>query len=298
MEVKVFSSDNFLNAIESTIAKRMSCRSFSKTKFTSEDRVQLQNFFKQTQNSPFSNFGSRFEIIELDNISEETRGKLGTYGFIQGAHTFLIGIMNQMDFDHEHIGYTFEKLILFVTYMGLGSCWLGGTFHRAAFTSIVALKENETIPVISPIGLPAQDPSFRSKIIRWAAQGAKRKSFSELFFQDSWKKPLQPNFSDIYSKPLEMVRLAPSASNRQPWRILYNSETQIFHFFVEKDKKITHQIIKWPDFSRIDLGIAVCHFDLTVQSLGLKGRWTFLNEFPVYENLDYLISWIPDRLVE
>ncbi|WP_455465255.1 nitroreductase family protein, partial [Candidatus Hodarchaeum mangrovi] len=79
------------------------------------------------------------------------RGKLGTYGFIQGAHTFLIGIMTQMDFDHEHLGYTFENLILYSTYIGLGSCWLGGTFHRASFASIIHLLEDETIPAIAPI---------------------------------------------------------------------------------------------------------------------------------------------------
>jgi len=273
----------------------MSCRSFSKTKLTSEAQLQLQNFFKVNKYSPFSEFGSRFELIELEKFSEEIRGKLGTYGFIQGAHTFLIGIMTQMDYDHEHLGYTFENLILYSTYLGLGSCWLGGTFHRAAFILTVNLLENETIPVIAPIGIPAQDPSFRSKIIRWAAQGAKRKSFSELFFKDSWDEPLRPDFSAVFAKPLEMVRLAPSASNRQPWRILYSSETKNFHFFAESNKKRTHQFIRWPDFPRIDLGIAVCHFDLTVQSLGLKGSWRFLSELPEYENLDYLISWIPDQ---
>jgi hypothetical protein len=43
----------------------------------------------------------------------------------------------------------------------------------------------------------------------------------------------------------------------------------------------------------LDIGIAVCHFDLSAKELGMKGKWGF-NE-PIIERtkeLKYIISWI------
>jgi len=28
-------------------------------------------------------------------------------------------------------GYTFEKLILYATFLGFGTCWIGGSYHSA-----------------------------------------------------------------------------------------------------------------------------------------------------------------------
>jgi hypothetical protein len=46
-------------------------------------------------------------------------------------------------------------------------------------------------------------------------------------------------------------------------------------------------------FVNIDIGIAICHFDLTAKEAGIKGTWEFLspdNSAP--QELKYIISWI------
>jgi hypothetical protein len=47
------------------------------------------------------------------------------------------------------------------------------------------------------------------------------------------------------------------------------------------------------DLPRVDLGIAMCHFQLTAEELGLKGRWEVsAEELPgVDESLEYIASW-------
>ena len=70
-----------------------------------------------------------------------------------------------------------------------------------------------------------------------------------------------------------MVRLAPSAGNKQPWRILKEKDNNIFHFYWVIGKNINYNKLH-----KIDMGIAVCHFDLMVKELGLKGNWIIRKE--------------------
>jgi len=88
-----------------------------------------------------------------------------------------------------------------------------------------------------------------------------------------------------------MIRLGPSAGNRQPWRIVKEDEKENFHFYVKFTKNLRNKV--YNRFVRLDIGIAICHFDLTAQEAGLKGRWEFLEpKIEKSDELAYVISWI------
>ena len=53
--------------------------------------------------------------------------KLGTYGFIKGAYSFIASSTVREEFALESLGYQMEKIVLKATELGLGTCWLGGT---------------------------------------------------------------------------------------------------------------------------------------------------------------------------
>ena len=78
-----------------------------------------------------------------------------------------------------------------------------------------------------------------------------------------------------YSTALEMLRLAPSASNKQPWRIVRQSGR--WHFCLARTAGyragLGEKLLKLEDIQRVDMGIAMCHFELALQSLGSSGRW-------------------------
>ena len=58
-----------------------------------------------------------------------------------------------------------------------------------------------------------------------------------------------------------MVRLAPSAVNKQPWRaVAYDNAV---HFYLKRSKGFNHN--EKLDMQMIDMGIALCHFDLTAK---------------------------------
>jgi len=91
-----------------------------------------------------------------------------------------------------------------------------------------------------------------------------------------------------YAFPLELLRLAPSAANRQPWRVVHKDDA--FHFYREENPKS-----KYPyDLQRLDVGIGACHFHLAAEDRALSGQFAMLSETGVTPppNMKYLFSWL------
>jgi hypothetical protein len=55
-----------------------------------------------------------------------------------------------------------------------------------------------------------------------------------------------------YLDPLEMLRLGPSASNRQPWRVIKEQGRDIFHLYLRRSKGYD-KLIKAVDLQRMDI---------------------------------------------
>jgi len=89
----------------------------------------------------------------------------------------------------------------------------------------------------------------------------------ELFFVRDFAMPLDRTYALGHGlmDDLEAVRIAPSAVNKQPWRILI--EDNKAHFYEKKDKGFAT-----PDYDiqKIDLGIAMYHFETQLISEGRK----------------------------
>ena len=87
----------------------------------------------------------------------------------------------------------------------------------------------------------------------------------KLFFKGSFDKPLsgteQRDIADLF----DMVRWAPSAVNKQPWRILRETDS-LYHFYEKKDKGYVSEATG--DLQKIDVGIALCHFVMGLEEQG------------------------------
>lgn len=64
---------------------------------------------------------------------------------------------------------------------------------------------------------------------------------------------------------LEMVRWAPSAVNKQPWRIVLKDGA--YHFYEKKDRGYVNEAVG--DMQKIDVGIALCHFIMGLEEKGI-----------------------------
>jgi nitroreductase len=280
-----------VTAITEIIKKRISCRSYADKSI--EDKV-LQKFMtilSSAHKGPFSN-EPRFRLIHLTSFTAQERKKLGTYGVIKNARLFLVGTIKNGHRALEDYGYCQEKIILQATALGLGTCWLGGTFQSSNFAKAVDLQKDELLPTVSPVGYPAGEKSFAEKVMRRFAGSDNRNTWSEIFFAGNFFTPLTKAQAEIYAEALENIRLAPSASNKQPWRILRDNTKNLFHFYLERS--LQYKMLGIVHLQDIDLGIAMCHFDLTLQELNIKGKWLVDPNASKEKTLDYIVSWQAD----
>lgn len=284
----------FSKSITEIIQRRYSCRTYQVQPLDVQLIGKLIEFLQLKQKTPF-NGHVRFKFLEIPELDPTEKKPFGTYGFIRGAQYFVIGAVIDTEKGLEHFGYLMERLILFATDLGLGTCWVGGTLRRNKFAAHINVTENEIVPAITPVGYPSKKRSKVDRLAKWAARPKKRRPWTDLFFEGDCKHPLTQEKAGKYDIPLEMIRIAPSASNRQPWRVIKESDGQNYHFFIKRRRGWYNRLFSFPDFPRIDLGIAVCHFDLTIQEVGLEGNWKFMKpEVIAPTHLKYCISWISE----
>lgn len=192
----------FGTSITEIIKKRLSVRTYSAGPLSPEIKESLREFFSVLR-GPFGGT-VRFSLIESDLALKGLNTKLGTYGVIRGASTYIVGVVEKTDKNLEDFGYTLEKLILYATSLGLGTCWLGGTFKKSEFGKAIEQKDHEILPCVSPIGYPSSRKSFLESAMRFAAGSKNRKGWDELFFSRDFSHRLSESEAGNYVTPLEM----------------------------------------------------------------------------------------------
>jgi nitroreductase len=255
------------------IRRRYSCRTYLERPLSPSDREALTASMAQRTAGPLGS-ATRFGLIAASPDDEGALKRLGTYGFIKGARGFLVGAVRKGPRDLEDYGYLLEEVVLHATALGLGTCWLGGTFTRSTFTSrFGGVDRDETIPAVVSIGYPGDDGRER---IREREEGTRRFPPDELFFAGGFDEPLGSDRAERFAGALEAVRMAPSATNKQPWRIVRRGDD--WHLYLARTRGYGKgspwfKLLRIADLQRVDLGIAMCHFALVARESGLDGRW-------------------------
>ncbi len=278
--------------VEKTINKRHSCRTYRKEYLKENDAEKIRNMVQGTHIGPLAS-RIRFTLVAASEENTRALKELGTYGFIKNPAGFIIGAVTDEPRCLEDFGYMMERYILYATHMGIGTCWLGGSFTKSTFSLNIDAKEKETVPAVVSVGYPAENRSRREGLLRWGAGSDRRKPWEELFFSKDGE-PLTKDSAGEYALPLEMLRRGPSASNKQPWRIFRENNT--FHFYLERTKGYYNEkrsMFITADIQRIDMGIAMCHFELSAKEKDINGAWKIhdKDEIPERDNMEYIVSW-------
>ncbi len=129
----------------------------------------------------------------------------------------------------ERVGYYGEKLVLYLTQIGLNTCWTG-TFNRKNIDASVAEDERLVISIAVGYGKDQGKP-HKSKTAEQVTDG----------------KADRPEW---FNNGVEMALLAPTAVNQQKFTIRLNDDDSV-------EFKDNGGIL-----SRIDLGIVRCHFEI------------------------------------
>lgn len=167
---------------------------------------------------------------------------LKSWGRIKGAQNYFLfaGPAGAPDIE-EKCGYYGEELILTAEAMGLGACWVGGTYDRES--CLCHLEKGEELVCVAAVGYPApaKKTARSCKSLEELGDGAEG---APAWFRDG----------------LAAVQRAPSAMNRQGYR-----------FICRQDGTVRARLSGTGSFALVDLGIAKRHFELGAHG----GEWTW-----------------------
>lgn len=279
-----------------TMRERKSIRAYETKRLSGTDFNKIIEYLSIEENliGPFGNKG-RIELVQVTNNVSEKGIKLGTYGFIKNPQIYLIGICENTKYALLEFAFVFHHLVLYLTELGLGTCWMGGTFSRNSFEREIELAVGEFIPCITPSGYPLEKQRVFDKALRYVVKADNKKAWDQLFYDSSFSTALKKEHAGVFAVPIEMVRLGPSASNKQPWRIVLSEDRHACHFYIEHTPNYSSRL--GYDMQILDIGIAMAQFELACRELNIQGSWQIQEPFlPLpTEETEYLVSWIDGK---
>ncbi|MBR6396653.1 MAG: nitroreductase family protein [Lachnospiraceae bacterium] len=243
---------SFLNDVKT----RRSVRTFDGNDVEPEVLKDLEEFAAKIEN-PYG-IPVRFKFL---NAKE--------YGLsspvLSGEKLYVSAMMKKGEHAEEAYGYSFEALLVHAHKLGLGTVWIGGTMPRDKFEKASDLTEGELMPCVSPLGKAADKMGVKEVLMRKGVGADKRFDFGDLFFKGDFETPLSENDArkcGIY-EALEAVRWAPSAVNKQPWRIVVCGN--VAHVYEKHDKGYINENY---DLQKIDIGIALYRLEQGILDAG------------------------------
>ncbi|MDO5111073.1 MAG: nitroreductase family protein [Clostridia bacterium] len=157
-------------------------------------------------------------------------------------------------------GYIGESFILECTALGLGTCWLGGSYKKGVATAHIKVNKDERMAAVIAFGKPGESYVGRPRKTLAALTGLSQEALIEL-----------PEWQQL---ALSCARLAPSAVNGQPWE-----------FRVEGESISVVRTGANFGFGRLDQGIAMLHVELGAAHGGMSGSWAVKEDAATFSPL-------------
>ena len=218
--------------MRTAIQSRVSRRTFTVEHLNSDVTAKIKSLVHE------ANEKSGLNIAFIEDGSAAFSSVRTTYGMFKNVRSMLLmkGDPELPDF-REKVGYYGESIMLDLVDMGLGTCWVGGTFDRDAFN----VPEGEYVNDVILAGL-VDKPTLKDRLMMAGAHN-KRKPMSERITSDA-------EMPDWIKNGMESVIPAPSAINKQKPHFDY------------KNGVLTASVPDDYVADLTDLGIAKLHFEI------------------------------------
>ena len=260
------------------IMGRKSVRTFDGKAVNAEDRERLEQYIRSIRNP----FDIPIRFVFLDAKEHGLSSPV-----LSGETLYIAGKVDKVPYADVAFGYSFEKLVLYAWSLGIGTTWIGGTMKRELFEQAAGLSEGEMMPCVSPLGYPAKKRSIRETMMRRGVGADSRMPAEKLFFDGAWYVALPSEEQAAIADLIEMVRWAPSAVNRQPWRVIVSNNS--YHFYEKRDKGYAGE--KTGDLQKIDVGIALCHFVMGLEEMRAKHEFSIADPgIAVPDGVEYIAT--------
>ncbi len=279
------------NHMQQAIEARKSTRTFQKEPLSPVDIEKISGYLNSPENL-IGPFGHQFEFELLIESEERDKDQIGTYGFIKNPQGYILGssiIETKSLFDYA---FVLENIVLYLTTIGVGTCWLGGRFQKQEAMSQLSFKGNKVIPAITPIGYPQEKQRLKERLIRSVLQARKRKPEEELFYYEVFGQPIGDRAGE-FRQALHYVRIGPSAQNKQPWRLVFDRNLKQVHFYVTNPLADNPLYMCEPQY--LDIGIAYNHFKIGLDEVGIAGKLNIDEpDITVPDGIYYITTWHRD----
>lgn len=247
---------------------RKSIRKYKPVALAGETLKSIKNIILNT-NRLYEEIKMDIHIVEDGKMIQDiSKGIIGSYGKILAPH-YLVVTSEEKDGYQENAGYTLEQIVLNMTTMGIGTCWIGGLIKKELLDGVINISSNQKPIIVIAFGIPMADDL--SVII---SNDERRKAVSSIVLNE-YDKSLEP--------VIQAVRRAPSAMNSQSWRLFI--EYNAIDIYLEEGNFITK---KKYYFNRLDGGIALAHLKAACDEF--KINVSFKKKKKVKKGLEYLVT--------
>lgn len=205
------------------IFKRKSVRKYGETALDKKTLEDISSYFA-TIKPMYKDIKIEMRIVKEESVKNLLP--------IKAPYYILVSSENKEGY-LTNAGFMLQQVDLFLSAKGLGSCWVGMAKPKKKI-----IKDSELEYVIAlAFGNPAEN------LHREDLSEFKRKNIEEI--RDA-------NEED---ELIETARLAPSATNSQPW--FFRIDNSRIHAYCIKSNFI--KAIVYKKMNQIDMGIAICH---------------------------------------
>lgn len=274
--------------VAAAIKSRISVRKYSERKLGQKEKDQIYKVIDELI-PLYPDIPTRFIFIEDETVTNEQvmTGLIGGYGKIKAPYCILCATVSR-EGAYENIGFMGEQLALHLTSMGIGSCWIGGGFDKDKTHQLVG--EGWIVPTVLSLGFP--HPSIHLLPVNAKENRRRRKQLRSIAYDSYYGNDISTFLgkNPSYENVLDMCRLAPSAMNFQPGRVILTKEKAIFlsaaNFFMRKNS-----------IHKIDGGIMFTHFVTMMEAVGKKGEIVIedvekvLQQYKVPKGHSYVASY-------
>ncbi len=241
------------NELYSTIFKRKSIRKFDLTPLDDKVLEEISDYL-HSLDPIYNDIKTEFKIVGTDRVKRRMMRK---------APHYIAAFSELKDGYLTNIGFIMQHMDLFFSANGLGSCWQG----IPAPTKDLLASSNLKFVIFLVFGRP-KDPQL---LHRKNITGFKRKFLREITDVS--------NADEI----METARLAPSATNRQPW--FFTGTGSLIHAYAVNSGFLRSLVAK--KYPPIDLGIALCHLKIAAEHFGKEAEIVFDEEARINASRGY-----------
>lgn len=232
------------------LQRRHSVRSFTEQPLSAEVVKKLKAEITMTNTQEQ---GIKFQLITDD--PEPLKGFSKSYGIFENPRNYMAAVVDTATPDIlERAGYFAEKFVIKAVELGLGTCFVGGTYNQSAVKA--QLRAGERVLFLVLLGYPKEKSRALANLMVGFIH--RKKIDARQFFEPSSGYGAAVAEFPILLEGLEAVACAPSALNKRPARVFVSE--------VNGERLLCAKVDASNPKTLIDLGIAKFNFNFATST--------------------------------